>query len=146
MHIVLKENVYKAVVYNSYRFPNKELQKILKERRDELKPIIKHSKKVESDDNLSNYDKSPLIHYDILHTTQLREYHKLILMLNFLKQFNIDILETTYVTVFYFYANEVGKDCREYKDFRELLAKEKIDAVTIGTVDHWHALTSIAAM
>ncbi len=43
-------------------------------------------------------------------------------------------------------AAEVGKDCREYADFRELLDKEKLDAVTIGTVDHWHALTSIAAM
>jgi len=27
-----------------------------------------------------------------------------------------------------------------------LLANEKLDAVTIGTVDHWHALTAIAAM
>jgi predicted dehydrogenase len=43
-------------------------------------------------------------------------------------------------------AEEVGKDCHEYKDFRELLEKERPDAVTIGTVDHWHALTSIAAM
>jgi predicted dehydrogenase len=33
-----------------------------------------------------------------------------------------------------------------YKDFRELLASEHLDAVTIATVDHWHALTSIAAM
>ena len=32
------------------------------------------------------------------------------------------------------------------RDFRELLANEKLDAVTIGTVDHWHALTAIAAM
>jgi predicted dehydrogenase len=43
-------------------------------------------------------------------------------------------------------AKEVGKECRTYGDFREMLAKEKLDAVTIGTVDHWHALTSIAAM
>ena len=43
-------------------------------------------------------------------------------------------------------ADQVGSDCHEYKDFRELLAKEQLDAVTIGTVDHWHALTSIAAM
>src|SRR5262245_15095481 len=43
-------------------------------------------------------------------------------------------------------AQEVGTDCRQYKDFRELLAKEQLDAVTIGTVDHWHALTAIAAM
>jgi predicted dehydrogenase len=47
-------------------------------------------------------------------------------------------------------AAEVDKkfkgDCRKYNDFREMLDKEKLDAVTIGTVDHWHALTSIAAM
>lgn len=43
-------------------------------------------------------------------------------------------------------AAHVGPDCHLYNDFRELLAKEKLDAVTIGTVDHWHALTSIAAM
>ena len=43
-------------------------------------------------------------------------------------------------------AKEIGKDCHEYKDFRELLSREDLDAVTIGTVDHWHALTSIAAM
>jgi predicted dehydrogenase len=43
-------------------------------------------------------------------------------------------------------AQKVGKDCRVYKDFRELLARERLDAVTVGTVDHWHALTAIAAM
>jgi predicted dehydrogenase len=43
-------------------------------------------------------------------------------------------------------ADEIGKDCHQYADFRDLLAKEKLDAVTIGTVDHWHALTAIAAM
>jgi predicted dehydrogenase len=43
-------------------------------------------------------------------------------------------------------ADVVGDGCKKYHDFRELLDKEKLDAVTIGTVDHWHALTSIAAM
>jgi len=33
-----------------------------------------------------------------------------------------------------------------YGDFRELLARDDIDAVLIGTPDHWHALISIAAM
>ena len=43
-------------------------------------------------------------------------------------------------------AKIIGKDCEKYHDFRELLDRKDLDAVTIGTVDHWHALTSIAAM
>ena len=39
-----------------------------------------------------------------------------------------------------------NQDCREYRDFRELLAKETdVSAVCISTPDHWHGLTSIAA-
>lgn len=33
-----------------------------------------------------------------------------------------------------------------YTDYRELLEKEKIDAVMVGTPDHWHAPISLAAM
>ena len=33
-----------------------------------------------------------------------------------------------------------------YNDYREMLAKEKPELVIIATPDHWHALTSIAAM
>ena len=38
-----------------------------------------------------------------------------------------------------------NKDVKTYRDFRELLARDDIDAVFIGTPDHWHALASIAA-
>ncbi len=36
----------------------------------------------------------------------------------------------------------VGK----HADFRELVARDDLNAVIVGTVDHWHALASIAAM
>ena len=39
-----------------------------------------------------------------------------------------------------------GSDCAQYGDFRELLARKDIDAVVIGTPDHWHAAQAIAAM
>ena len=37
------------------------------------------------------------------------------------------------------------KGCAAYVDFRELLARDDIDAVVIGTPDHWHAIPAIAA-
>ncbi|MBN2475319.1 MAG: Gfo/Idh/MocA family oxidoreductase [Pirellulales bacterium] len=39
-----------------------------------------------------------------------------------------------------------NKDCRAYRDFREITARPDIDAVLIGTPDHWHAIVSIEAM
>ncbi len=49
-----------------------------------------------------------------------------------------------------FYANDRAADkvpgVTAYTDFRELLAKEDIDAVKIMTPDHLHATIAIAAM
>ena len=39
-----------------------------------------------------------------------------------------------------------GKKPRGYSDFREMLKEKDLDIVLIGTPDHWHALTAIAAM
>ncbi|MEX0937269.1 MAG: Gfo/Idh/MocA family oxidoreductase [Pirellulales bacterium] len=38
-----------------------------------------------------------------------------------------------------------NQDCAATKDFRELVAREDIDAVCVSTPDHWHALASVAA-
>ncbi len=38
-----------------------------------------------------------------------------------------------------------SKDCAAYVDFRELLARDDIDAVHIATPDHWHSIMTIAA-
>jgi predicted dehydrogenase len=38
-----------------------------------------------------------------------------------------------------------NKDCKGYKDFRDLLARRDIDAVCISTPDHWHAIPAVEA-
>ena len=37
-------------------------------------------------------------------------------------------------------------ECKAYTDFRELVGRSDIDAVCIATPDHWHTITTIAAL
>jgi len=41
--------------------------------------------------------------------------------------------------------NYKSDDCKMYGDFRDLLARDDIDAISITTQDHWHALIAVAA-
>jgi ornithine cyclodeaminase/alanine dehydrogenase-like protein (mu-crystallin family) len=38
-----------------------------------------------------------------------------------------------------------NKDCKAYNDFREIMARNDIDAVHCATPDHWHAIIVIEA-
>ena len=52
------------------------------------------------------------------------------------------------VEEFYAQQKQQGKyrGCNAYADYRELLAKEKVDAVMVGTPDHTHAVIVMAAL
>lgn len=41
---------------------------------------------------------------------------------------------------------ELGNDVAKYTDYRDMIEKEKLDAVAIGTPDHWHAKQTIDSM
>ncbi len=39
-----------------------------------------------------------------------------------------------------------NSDARSYRDYREFLEKEKLDAVSIAVPDHWHGILSVSAI
>ncbi len=39
-----------------------------------------------------------------------------------------------------------NQDCAAYRDFRDVIARDDIDAVVISTPDHWHTLMSVLAI
>ena len=51
-------------------------------------------------------------------------------------------LQTAVDTINGHYGN---KDCKSFHDYRELMARDDIDAVMIAVPDHWHALAATEA-
>lgn len=88
LYLITKENVYNRVVYHHYRFPDEQLLNYLVNKKKKIKEQI-------SDGG------------DVL---LIRENNKIGLIIDFLNQFNLRILEETYIYVFYNYSNEVGKN------------------------------------
>ena len=44
------------------------------------------------------------------------------------------------------FAQRFGGKCQVYQDYRKVLDRKDVDAVTIGTPDHWHVKIAIEAM
>lgn len=120
LYIISREQVYDKVIYEYYRFPDKTMISTFKNKINKLEEGNQVNKKELSkrefselaenmeNDLLTDVDFKYNIHY--IKQNKQREYDKLILMTNFLDQFDIDILTTTYIKTFYYYSNYVGKN------------------------------------
>ena len=77
-------------------------------------------------------------------TGNMREFLKLKSQLQFVALCDVDKKHLEAAKEIVDQANG-NKDCRTYGDFRELLEKEKLDAVSIALPDHWHGIIYSAA-
>ena len=110
LFIISKDLIYKRVIYQSYRFPDNTLIELLKKKKKELQTQIKKLKnKPKSEKKIGKIELQEVHYGSIQEKISLQtEYHKLELMLDFLKSFDIDVLETTYMKIMYSY--EIGKN------------------------------------
>jgi len=113
MFLISRDNIYTRVMYQHYRFPDNYLIKYLKKELSKIKKL------------LSIIPKDDIILLERIGTTKfieitrtkyqkyvlvLRKYRKLYLMISFMENFDIDILQQNYQTTFYNYSNKVGKN------------------------------------
>jgi len=87
LYLINRENIYYRVIYQDYRFPEKDIFDSFQKKYNELIKNI-----------------------DDLTKLELVKFNKLKLMIAFLKNFDLTILKSTYIHIFYYYANEVGKN------------------------------------
>jgi hypothetical protein len=86
IYLILRENIYNRVTYNHYRFPSKSVL-------DKLKS--EYTNMVNINDN------------DVLQQRKIKKYK---LMIEFLDNFDLDILEQTYYRMLYKYSVQLGKN------------------------------------
>ena len=61
-------------------------------------------------------------------------------MLNQAKDAAEEVIEQAKNAVDTHYSN---KDCAAYRDFREVIARDDIDALSLAVPDHWHSIPAI---
>jgi hypothetical protein len=86
IYLIHKENIYKRVTYNHYRFPSQKVLEYIKE-------------------NLNNkIDKN---NKNIIEERKIKKYK---LIIEFMNNFNLEILKQTYYRMIYKYSDELGKN------------------------------------
>ncbi len=96
MYLIYRDKVYDKVVYGYHRFTDNIL----------FNKFVERQKIIEKEVNNIKKKKNKTFEEVVL----VREHRKLGHMIDFLEQYNLDILESTYEHAFYFYSNKVGKD------------------------------------
>jgi len=109
LYLITRDNLYNRVMYNSYRFPDEKMYESFLEKKKQMKPVIDEIKKKHGLENktikeIGDYEK---IHGIIF---KLRKYRKLELMIGFLGNFDLSVLERTYIQTIYNYSDEMGKN------------------------------------
>lgn len=90
IYVIQKRNVYYRVVNNDYRFPDKLIQNDMKVLRDSMKNKLKAKPKL-VDDKIF-----------------IRKIRKLDLAIDFMNNYDMDILKSTYMDLFYRYSPEIS--------------------------------------
>ncbi len=108
IYLINRENIFKRVNYNHYRFPNITLINEV-EKEYKILNINKLSNKSDNSkpDN-SKPDNSKLIY--ISDPIEQRKIKKYSLIIDFMKNFNLKVLEDTYYRMIYKYSEEYGKN------------------------------------
>lgn len=92
IYLINRYSVYDRVVTQNYRFPDLKLITLFKEKLEKRLNTLNHDKEKTNDVQF------------------MRKLRKLKLMIDFVDNFNLQILEDTYVKMFYKYSPYVGKE------------------------------------
>ena len=88
MYLIQKRNVYERVVRHDYRFPDRLIIETIENTIKENK--MKYNEKLQKDN------------------VYIRRIRKATLMLEFLNQLNLELLQSTYLKIFYKYSPDIG--------------------------------------
>lgn len=91
LYMIGKYDVYNRVMYQNYRLPDEEL----------IENIEKKRKKYENEQKINKKNENILLD---------RKIHKIVLMMDFLKNYDLVTLKDTYIKVFYKYSEKVGRE------------------------------------